>query len=73
MDVHSENTVMAGDRMYTDILAGVESGTGTLLVLSRVTRREDLPKLSVPAGSYRRIRIRNRAQTRPQPGQTLSD
>ena len=43
MDVHSENTVTAGDRMYSDILAGVESGMGTILVLSGVMRRQDLP------------------------------
>jgi NagD protein len=41
LDVHSENTVMIGDRMDTDIVAGVESGMETILVLSGVTRRED--------------------------------
>jgi len=44
LDVHSENTVMIGDRMDTDILAGVESGMETILVLSGVTRREDVPR-----------------------------
>ncbi|TLN00668.1 HAD family hydrolase, partial [bacterium] len=42
MDVHSENSVMIGDRMDTDILAGVMSGLETYLVLSGVTRREDV-------------------------------
>ena len=42
LGVHSENTVMVGDRMDTDIIAGVESGMGTILVLSGVTRREDV-------------------------------
>ncbi|NLE44933.1 MAG: HAD family hydrolase [Chloroflexi bacterium] len=42
LDVHSENTTMIGDRMDTDILAGVESGMDTVLVLSGVTRREDV-------------------------------
>ena len=44
LDVHSENTVMIGDRMDTDIVAGVESGMGTILVLSGVTRREDVAR-----------------------------
>jgi NagD protein len=42
LDVHSENTVMIGDRMDTDVLAGVESGMETILVLTGVTRREDV-------------------------------
>jgi NagD protein len=42
LDVHSENTVMIGDRMDTDIVAGVESGIETILVLSGVTCREDV-------------------------------
>lgn len=42
LGVHSENTVMIGDRMDTDIIAGVESGMETILVLSGVTSREDL-------------------------------
>lgn len=42
LDVHSEDTVMIGDRMNTDIVAGVESGMETILVLSGVTEREDI-------------------------------
>jgi NagD protein len=39
---HSENTTMIGDRMDTDIIAGIMSGLNTILVLSGVTRREDI-------------------------------
>ena len=42
LGVHSEDTVMVGDRMDTDIVAGVQSGMGTILVLSGITRREDI-------------------------------
>jgi NagD protein len=42
LDVHSEDTVMIGDRMDTDIVAGVESGMETILVLSGVTERDDV-------------------------------
>jgi len=42
LGVHSEDTVMIGDRMDTDIIAGVESGIETILVLSGVTNREDI-------------------------------
>jgi len=44
LDVHSEDTVMVGDRMDTDIIAGVESGMKTILVLTGVTRREDIDR-----------------------------
>ena len=37
LGVHSENTVMIGDRMDTDIVAGIQSGMETVLVLSGVT------------------------------------
>jgi NagD protein len=42
LDIHSEDTVMVGDRMDTDIVAGVESGMETVLVLTGVTDREDV-------------------------------
>lgn len=44
LGVHSEQTVMVGDRMETDIIAGVESGMETILVLTGVTRRQDLAR-----------------------------
>src|SRR5260370_301947 len=39
---HSEETVMMGDRRDTDTIAGIESGLRTILVLTGVTRREQL-------------------------------
>ncbi|MCC6490758.1 MAG: HAD family hydrolase [Candidatus Hydrogenedentes bacterium] len=42
LGVHSEQTVMVGDRMDTDIIAGVQSGMETILVLSGVTTRQDI-------------------------------
>lgn len=42
LGVHSENTVMMGDRMDTDIMTGTEAGLETILVLTGVTRREDV-------------------------------
>lgn len=42
LGVHSEDTVMIGDRMDTDIVAGVSSGMETILVLTGVTQREDV-------------------------------
>ena len=44
LDEHSENTVMVGDRMDTDIIAGIESGMETILVLTGVTKREDVDR-----------------------------
>ena len=41
LGVHSENAVMVGDRMDTDIIAGIETGLDTVLVLSGVTTRAD--------------------------------
>jgi len=41
-----EETVIIGDRMDTDIVAGVESEIDTVLVLSGVTSRDDLPRFS---------------------------
>jgi NagD protein len=41
---HSEETVMIGDRMDTDIVVGIESGLETILVLTGVTRREEVPR-----------------------------
>lgn len=44
LGVHSEDTVMIGDRMDTDIIAGVNSGMETILVLTGVTHAEDVSR-----------------------------
>lgn len=43
---HSEETAMIGDRMDTDMLAGVESGLHTFLVLTGSTKREQIADFS---------------------------
>ncbi len=40
IDAHSEETVMIGDRMDTDIVAGLEAGMQTVLVLTGITDRD---------------------------------
>ncbi len=42
LGVHSEDTIMIGDRMDTDIVAGINAGMRTALVLTGVTQREDI-------------------------------
>jgi NagD protein len=42
LGVHSEDTTMIGDRMDTDIIAGVQAGLGTILVLTGSTSREQI-------------------------------
>ena len=44
LGAHSEDTVMVGDRMDTDVIAGIESGLETILVLTGVTREEDIAR-----------------------------
>src|SRR5690606_26936912 len=40
LGVHSEDSVMIGDRMDTDVVAGVQTGLDTILVLSGITSRD---------------------------------
>jgi NagD protein len=40
LDAHSESTAMIGDRMDTDVVAGLEAGLETILVLTGVTTRD---------------------------------
>lgn len=46
LDVHSEEAAMIGDRMDTDIVAGMESGLMTALVLSGVSTTENIKEFS---------------------------
>ena len=41
---HSESTAMIGDRMETDIVAGMEAGLHTILVLTGVTSRQQIER-----------------------------
>ena len=44
IEAHSENTVMVGDRMDTDVVAGIEAGLETILVLTGSTSADDIEK-----------------------------
>ncbi|HEX9069558.1 MAG TPA: HAD-IIA family hydrolase [Ktedonobacterales bacterium] len=44
LGAHSETSVMIGDRMDTDIVAGTEAGMRTILVLSGVTRQGEVDR-----------------------------
>ena len=44
IQAHSESTVMIGDRMDTDVVAGIEAGLETILVLSGSTRAADVAR-----------------------------
>ncbi len=44
MNAHSEDTMIIGDNMNTDILAGIQAGMDTILVLTGVSKREDLKR-----------------------------
>ena len=41
IDAHSGSTAMIGDRMDTDVVAGLEAGLQTILVLSGVTTPDE--------------------------------
>ncbi len=44
IEAHSETTVMIGDRMDTDVIAGIEAGLRTVLVMTGSTRRDQVGK-----------------------------
>jgi NagD protein len=52
IDAHSESTAMVGDRMDTDMVAGLEAGLETVLVLTGVSTRESAERFP-----YRASRI----------------
>lgn len=52
ISAHAESTVMIGDRMDTDVVAGIEAGLETILVLTGSTRSEEVPRFP-----YRPTRI----------------
>ncbi len=46
LGVHSAEACMVGDNLETDIIAGVQSGMETILVLSGVSREADLERVA---------------------------
>jgi NagD protein len=44
IEAHSENTAMVGDRMDTDVVAGIEAGLETILVLTGSTRADEIDR-----------------------------
>jgi NagD protein len=50
LGAHSESTVMIGDRMDTDIVAGIEAGLQTILVLSGVTNESQVERFPYRPG-----------------------
>jgi NagD protein len=52
LGAHSESTTIIGDRMDTDVVAGLEAGLETILVLSGVTTRAEVDRFP-----YRASRI----------------
>jgi NagD protein len=46
LGTHSRDAIVIGDRMDTDILAGIQNGIETILVLTGSTRLEDLARVA---------------------------
>jgi NagD protein len=57
IDAHAETTAMVGDRVDTDIVAGIEAGLTTYFVLTGSTRREAVNRYPIgPPRSWSRPR-----------------
>src|ERR687890_796056 len=50
IEAHSESTVMIGDRMDTDVVAGIEAGLETILVLTGSTQAADIARFPFRPG-----------------------
>ncbi|WP_369134573.1 HAD-IIA family hydrolase [Modestobacter sp. I12A-02662] len=50
IEAHSESTTMIGDRMDTDVVAGIEAGLDTILVLTGSTGAEDVARFPFRPG-----------------------
>jgi len=50
INAHSESTTMVGDRMDTDVVAGIEAGLETILVLTGSTRQSDVSRFPFRPG-----------------------
>jgi NagD protein len=50
IEAHSESTVMIGDRMDTDVVAGLEAGLQTVLVLTGVTTADQVERFPYRPG-----------------------
>ncbi|HEX2409825.1 MAG TPA: HAD hydrolase-like protein [Solirubrobacteraceae bacterium] len=46
--MYTESTTMIGDRMDTDVIAGIEARLATIVVLSGVTTREETERNPLP-------------------------
>jgi len=56
LGVHSEETIIVGDRMDTDIIGGVQNGMDSILVLTGVTRSEQIERFSyIPTYVYNSV------------------
>jgi NagD protein len=56
LGVHSEDTVIVGDRMDTDIIGGAQNGMETILVLSGVTSLEQIERFPyIPTRVYESV------------------
>lgn len=56
LGVHSEETLIVGDRMDTDIIGGVQNSMDSILVLTGVTKHEEIERYSyIPTYVYKSV------------------